>query len=117
MSGRYPARTVRVRFPNGRYAPVKDAGHFPHIEQIQPRRWRTLGFLLSFVVIGGNWAARRRVFRYANRLTSRVGALNMIWLLMMILAPFTARLLAAVSASASPFTPSYRSSPRPASSR
>ena len=52
-------------------------------------------FLLSFVIIGGNWAAHRRVFRYVNRLTSRVAALNMIWLLMMILTPFTARLLAA----------------------
>jgi uncharacterized membrane protein len=51
-------------------------------------------FLLSFVIIGGNWSAHRRTFRYVNRLNSQVGALNMIWLLMTILTPFAARLLA-----------------------
>jgi uncharacterized membrane protein len=54
-----------------------------------------LAFLLSFVIIGGNWSAHRRTFRYVNRLNRLVGALNMIWLLMMILTPFAARLLAA----------------------
>ena len=52
-------------------------------------------FLLSFVIIGGNWAAHRRTFRYVNRLNRRVGELNMIWLLMTVLTPFAARLLAA----------------------
>ena len=52
-------------------------------------------FLLSFAIIGGNWSAHRRTFRYVNRLNSQVGALNMIWLLMTILTPFAARLLAA----------------------
>jgi uncharacterized membrane protein len=55
-------------------------------------------FLLSFVIIGNNWSAHRRAFRYVNRLNSTLGALNMIWLLIMVLTPFTARLLAAQGA-------------------
>jgi uncharacterized membrane protein len=58
-------------------------------------RGEYFAFLLSFVIIGGNWSAHRRTFRYVNRLNTLVGALNMIWLLMMILTPFAARLLAA----------------------
>jgi uncharacterized membrane protein len=55
-------------------------------------------FLLSFVIIGSNWSAHRRTFRYVNRLNSKLGALNMIWLLIMVLTPYTARLLAAQGA-------------------
>ncbi|HWG02863.1 MAG TPA: TMEM175 family protein [Trebonia sp.] len=53
-----------------------------------------LAFFISFYVIGNHWAAHRRVFRYVNRLNHRVGTLNMLWLLTMILTPFAARLLA-----------------------
>jgi uncharacterized membrane protein len=52
-------------------------------------------FLLSFVIIANNWSAHRRAFRYVNRLNSKLSALNMAWLLIMVLTPFTARLLAA----------------------
>jgi uncharacterized membrane protein len=55
-------------------------------------------FLLSFIIIGNNWSAHRRTFRYVNRLDSRLSALNMLWLLVMVLTPFTARLLAAQGA-------------------
>ena len=51
-------------------------------------------FLVSFAVIGSGWSGHRRTFRYVNRLNSQVSALNMIWLLMMILTPFAARMLA-----------------------
>jgi uncharacterized membrane protein len=51
-------------------------------------------FLLSFYIIGLNWSAHRRTFRYVNRLSGKLTRLNMIWLLMMVLTPFTARLLA-----------------------
>lgn len=51
-------------------------------------------FLLSFAVIGSNWSTHRGVFRYVNRMNSRVNSLNMFWLLLMILTPFAARLLA-----------------------
>ena len=55
-------------------------------------------FLLSFVIIGNNWSAHRRTFRYVNKLNSKLSALNMIWLLIMVLTPYTARLLAAQGA-------------------
>jgi uncharacterized membrane protein len=55
-------------------------------------------FLLSFVIIGNSWSAHRRTFRYVNRLNSKLSALNMTWLLMVVLTPFTARLLAAQGA-------------------
>ena len=51
-------------------------------------------FLISFVVIGNQWAAHRRVFRYVGRMAGWVGRLNMLWLLMMVLTPFAARMLA-----------------------
>jgi uncharacterized membrane protein len=52
-------------------------------------------FLLSFVIIGNNWSAHRRTFRYVNKLNSKLSVLNMTWLLIMVLTPYTARLLAA----------------------
>jgi TMEM175 potassium channel family protein len=53
-----------------------------------------LAFLISFAVIGRHWATHRRVFRYVTRLNPVVGRLNMLWLLMMVLTPFAANLLA-----------------------
>ena len=61
-------------------------------------------FVLSFVIIGSSWSTHRRIFRYVNRLNRQVSMLNMIWLLMMILTPFAARLLAADGAFAVRFT-------------
>ena len=57
-----------------------------------------LAFLLSFVIIGSNWSSHRRAFRYVSRLNGALSGLNMVWLLMMVLTPFTARLLAAQGA-------------------
>jgi uncharacterized membrane protein len=51
-------------------------------------------FLLSFVVIGNQWATHRRVCRYVDQMTGFVGKLNMVWLLMMVLTPFAAKMLA-----------------------
>ena len=57
--------------------------------------WDTyFAFLLSFVIIANNWSAHRRVFRWVNRMNREVGALNVIWLLMMIITPVAARILA-----------------------
>jgi uncharacterized membrane protein len=53
-----------------------------------------LAFIISFAVIGNHWAAHRRVFRYVTRMNQQVGQLNLLWLLMMVLTPFAARLLA-----------------------
>ena len=62
-----------------------------------------LAFLVSFLIIGGNWSAHRRTFRYVSRLNRQVGRLNMLWLLMMILTP-ARRLLAASGAFGARFT-------------
>jgi len=53
-----------------------------------------LAFLISFLVIGSHWATHRRIFRYASRLNKPVARLNMLWLLMMVMTPFAANLLA-----------------------
>ena len=50
-------------------------------------------FLISFVVIANHWTVHRRIFRYVNRLNSKVIVANMGWLLMMILIPFATRML------------------------
>jgi uncharacterized membrane protein len=61
-------------------------------------------FLVSFAVIGNQWAEHRRVFRYVARLTGWAGRLNMLWLLMMVLTPFAARMLAGTGARGIRFT-------------
>jgi uncharacterized membrane protein len=53
-----------------------------------------LAFLISFWAVGSHWVAHRRVFRHVARVNLRMGQLTMVWLLMVILMPFTARLLA-----------------------
>jgi uncharacterized membrane protein len=53
-----------------------------------------LAFLISFAVIGSHWATHRRVFRYVTRMNKMAGRFNMVWLLMMVLTPFAANLLA-----------------------
>jgi uncharacterized membrane protein len=58
------------------------------------RHWEEYAaFLISFVVIANHWGGHRRVFRYVDRLAGPVVGLNTVWLMMMILTPFGARLL------------------------
>ena len=58
------------------------------------KSWESyVAFLISFVVIASHWNGHRRVFRYVNRLAGPVVGLNTVWLMMMILTPFGARLL------------------------
>lgn len=63
-----------------------------------------LAFVVSFAVIGNHWAAHRRAFRYVTRVNHRVGLLTLLWLLMMVLTPFAARLLASSGGFAVRFT-------------
>jgi uncharacterized membrane protein len=63
-----------------------------------------LAFFISFSVIGNHWADHRRVFRHAVHVNARVTSLNMLWLLMMVLTPFAARLLASNGAFGVRFT-------------
>lgn len=52
-----------------------------------------VAFLISFVVIAAAWRRYHGVFRYIERVDSRVRNLNVLWLLMIILNPFATRLL------------------------
>ncbi len=52
-----------------------------------------LVFFISFVVIGAHWRAHHRLFRDVARLDAYVTALNMVWLLMIVITPFATRLL------------------------
>jgi uncharacterized membrane protein len=52
-----------------------------------------LAFLISFLVIGSQWSSHRAITRYMCRLDTRFSRLNMLWLLMMILTPFAAKVL------------------------
>jgi uncharacterized membrane protein len=52
-----------------------------------------LVFLISFVVIGAHWRSHHRLFRDVARLDAYVTALDMVWLLMIIITPFATRLL------------------------
>lgn len=63
-----------------------------------------LAFGISFFVIGSHWSDHRRIFRFAERSTARISSLNMLWLLMMVLTPFAARLLASNGAFGVRFT-------------
>jgi uncharacterized membrane protein len=53
-----------------------------------------LAFLISFVVVGNHWRWHHRIFRYVARFDQRLIGLNMLWLLMVVITPFAARLLA-----------------------
>jgi len=54
-----------------------------------------LAFLISFAVIGTHWRNHHRLYRYVDRLDSRLISLNMLWLLMIIITPYATRLLPA----------------------
>jgi uncharacterized membrane protein len=47
-----------------------------------------LVFMISFVVIAAHWRSHHRVFRYVTATNSRLTALTMYWLLMLVITPF-----------------------------
>jgi uncharacterized membrane protein len=63
-----------------------------------------LGFLVSFVVIGGHWFAHHRLFRHVTSLGGGLASWNMLWLLMIVLTPFATKVLVANGALAARFT-------------
>jgi uncharacterized membrane protein len=77
--------------------PVPNADNNPSLHQyahLIGKSWESyVAFLISFVVIASHWNGHRRVFRYVDRLAGPVVGLNTLWLMMMILTPFGARLL------------------------
>jgi uncharacterized membrane protein len=52
-----------------------------------------LAFLISFLVFYNHWTAHRRIFRYVSRMNARVSQLNMLWLLLMIVVPYTTKIV------------------------
>lgn len=47
-----------------------------------------LAFMISFVVIAAHWRSHHRVFRHVTATNSRLTALTMYWLLMLVVTPF-----------------------------
>jgi uncharacterized membrane protein len=52
-----------------------------------------LAFLISFLVIANHWSTHRKLFRYVCRLNSPLLRVNTVWLMMMILVPFSTRVV------------------------
>jgi len=52
-----------------------------------------LTFLISFVVIANHWRLHHRLFQYVDRLDARIITLNLAWLLMIVIIPFTTKLI------------------------
>jgi uncharacterized membrane protein len=52
-------------------------------------------FLLSFWAISGAWSRHHDIFQHTIRIDARLRQLDMLWLLMIVLTPFAARLLTA----------------------
>ena len=52
-------------------------------------------FLISFMVIAASWSHHHDVFRYVQRVDSRLRTFDVAWLLMIVLTPFATKLLTA----------------------
>lgn len=52
-----------------------------------------IAFLISFVVIAAHWRLHHRIFRYVRVATKAIIRLNIYWLLLIVLTPFTTKLL------------------------
>jgi len=49
--------------------------------------------LISFVVIAAHWRLHHRIFRYVRVATKAIIRLNIYWLLLIVLTPFTTKML------------------------
>lgn len=54
---------------------------------------RYLAFVISFAIIAAAWSHHREVFRYVDRIDSRLRLINLSWLALIVLIPFAAKLL------------------------
>jgi uncharacterized membrane protein len=63
---------------------VRDAGR--HFDDY-------LAFLISFLVIGAHWRLHHRAFRYVRVASAPLISLNMLWLLLIVITPFTTKTL------------------------
>jgi uncharacterized membrane protein len=63
-----------------------------------------LTFLISFVVIANHWRLHHRLFQYVHRLDTRIITLNLVWLLMIVIIPFTTKLISGAGGFGARFT-------------
>jgi uncharacterized membrane protein len=54
---------------------------------------RYVSFLISFGVIAAAWSHHHEVFRYVDRIDSRLRTFDLFWLLLIVLIPFATKLL------------------------
>lgn len=54
---------------------------------------KLLGFIISFFIVGYYWSVHHRIFGYVNDYTSRLIWLNLLFLLTVVLLPFSSGLL------------------------
>jgi uncharacterized membrane protein len=74
--------------------PASASSNIQLLRELNANSSAYLSCLISFFVIGDHWVVHRATFRYVRRVRHGVNTLNLLWLLMMILTPFAARLLA-----------------------
>lgn len=74
--------------------PVPDAeSNRDVLHQINESFSEYLAFFISFAVISVHWFGHHRVFRYLKSVSPAARRWNMLWLLMIVLTPFAARVL------------------------
>lgn len=74
---------------------VPDGGHV--LDVLGENRWQFISFLLSFSVIGALWRAHHRLYEYLRGYDAVTIRLNSLWLLTIVLLPFTTQLVGSVS--------------------
>lgn len=52
-----------------------------------------LAFLVSFLVIAIHWSTHFRVFRQVREVNARLVQLNLLWLLLIVITPFTTKII------------------------
>jgi uncharacterized membrane protein len=74
--------------------PVPEGHHWSEfLKSVHDNDGHYFAFLISFWVISVAWSHHHNVFRHVERVDSRLRNLNFGWLLMIILNPFTTKLL------------------------
>jgi len=69
--------------------PVPEGDTAPELwSSIRQNDGHYASFLISFAVVAAGWGNHHDLFRYVNRIDSRLRTFDMAWLLMIILMPF-----------------------------
>jgi uncharacterized membrane protein len=71
------------------------AAHGAALEVITGNADKIWSFLLSFVVIGRQWAGHHRLFEHVRAYNSALFATNMVWLLTVVAMPFATQMVGA----------------------